>query len=92
MHLRFPDNSEELNAQVYKYIKVNCSVNKILGLCPGLAFTGRAGVRDVNKFFQTRVRGLSYFSDDVPGVFRDFSFGFWKDLIITVGKKRRVYM
>jgi hypothetical protein len=77
---------------VYKYIKVNYSVNNIWGLCPGLAFTGGAGVRDVNKFFQTRVWGLSYFSDDIPGVFRDFSFGFRKDLITTVGKKRRVYM
>jgi hypothetical protein len=67
-------------------------VNKVVGLCPGLAFTGGAGVRDVNKFFRTRVRGLSYFSEDVPGVFRDFSFGFRKNLIITVGEKRRVYM
>jgi hypothetical protein len=92
MHQWFPDNSKELNAQVYKYIKVNCSVNKILGLCPGIAFAGGAGVGDVNKFSRTRVRGLSYVSDNVPDVFRDFHFGFRVNLIITVGEKRRVYM
>jgi hypothetical protein len=76
----------------YKYIEVNCIVNKILGLCPGLAFAGGAGVRDVNKFSRTRVRGLSYVSDTVSGVFRDFHFGFRVNLIITVGERRRVYM
>jgi hypothetical protein len=76
----------------YIYIKVDCSVNKVVGLCPGLAFTDRAGVRDVKKFSRTRVRGLSYVSDDVPGVYRDFHFGFLENRIITVGEKRRVYM
>jgi hypothetical protein len=59
-----------------------------VGLCPGLAFTGGAGIRDVNKFFRTRVRGFSEFSDDIPGVFRDFYFGFRENLIITVVEKR----
>jgi hypothetical protein len=63
-----------------------------MGLCPGLAFTGGAGVRDVNKFFRTQVRGFSKFFDDVPGVFRDFYFGFRENLIVSVGEKRRVYM
>jgi hypothetical protein len=56
----------------YIYIKVNCSVNKVVGLCPGLAFTGGAGVRNVNNFFRTRVWGFDRFFDDVPGIFRDF--------------------
>jgi hypothetical protein len=59
---------------------------------PGLAFTGGAGVRSDNKFFRTRVRSLSYFPIDVPGVFRDFHFGFREKLIITVSEKHRVYM
>jgi hypothetical protein len=63
-----------------------------VGLCPGLAFTSGAEVRDVNNSFPTRVRGFSEFSDDVPGVFRDFYFGFWENLIVSVGEKRRIYM
>jgi hypothetical protein len=63
-----------------------------MGLCPGLAFTGGAGVRDVNNSFRTRVRGFSEFSDDVPGAFKDFYFGFRENLIVSVGEKRRIYM
>jgi hypothetical protein len=45
---------------MHKYIyNIDCSVNKVVGLCPGLAFTGEAGVRDVNKFFRTWVQGFS---------------------------------
>jgi hypothetical protein len=44
MQLRFPDNSYELNAQVYIYINVDFSVNKVAGLCSGLAFADGAGV------------------------------------------------
>jgi hypothetical protein len=47
-----------MHKYVYIY-NVDCSVNKVVGLCPGLAFTGEAGVRDVNKFFQTQVRGFN---------------------------------
>jgi hypothetical protein len=72
----------------YIYIKVDCSVNKIVGLCPGLAFTDGVEVRDVSKFVQTQVRGFSEFSNDVPGAFRDFYFGFRENLIISVGEKR----
>jgi hypothetical protein len=56
-----PGLASELNAQVYIYIyiKVDCSINKVVDLCPGLAFTGEAGDRDVNKFFQIWVRGFS---------------------------------
>jgi hypothetical protein len=43
----------------YTYINVDYSVNKIVGFCPGLAFTGEAGVRDVKKFFRTWVQGFS---------------------------------
>lgn len=65
---------------------------EILGYAPGLAFTGGTGVRNINNSFRTRVRGVSQLSNDVPGIFRDFRFGFRKDLIVTVGEKRRVYM
>jgi hypothetical protein len=49
-----------LNAQVDigRYINELQCYN-VVGLCPGLAFTGEAGVRDVNKLFRTRVRGFS---------------------------------
>jgi hypothetical protein len=77
---------------MYIYIKVNCSVSKVTVSCPGLAFTGGAGVRDVNNLFRTWVRGFSEFSKDVPGVFRDFYFGVRENLIVSVGEKRRVYM
>jgi hypothetical protein len=63
-----------------------------VGSYAGLAFTGEAGVIDVKKFFRTRVRGFSYISDDVSGVFRDFQFGFRENLIVSVGEKRRVYI
>jgi hypothetical protein len=43
----------------YIYINIDCSVNKVVGLCPGLAFTGGAGVRDVSIIiFRTFVRGF----------------------------------
>jgi hypothetical protein len=48
-----------MHKYIYIYIKVDGSVNKVVGLCPGLAFTGGTGVRDVNKFFLTQVRGFS---------------------------------
>jgi hypothetical protein len=59
MQVGFPDNSYELNAQVDIYINVDGSVNKVVGLRPGLAFTGGAGVRDVSIIiFRTLVWGF----------------------------------
>jgi hypothetical protein len=46
-----------MQKDIYKYI--NCSVRKIVGSCPGLAFTGGAGVRDVSIIiFRTLVWGF----------------------------------
>jgi hypothetical protein len=44
----------DINNDIYKLHCYN-----VVGLCPGLAFTGEAGVRDVNKFFRTRVQSFS---------------------------------
>jgi hypothetical protein len=71
----------------YVYINVDCSVNKVAGLCPGLAFVGGAGVRDVN-ISRTLVRGFSY----ILGVFRIISFWFRDQLVVSVSECSRIYM
>jgi hypothetical protein len=50
MQLEFPDNSKELNAQVYIYINVDCIVNKVAGLCLELAFLSHAEGRSIKVF------------------------------------------
>jgi hypothetical protein len=47
-----------MHKYIYIYIKVDCSVNKVMGLCPGLAFLSEAGGRSI-KVFQTLVRSFS---------------------------------
>jgi hypothetical protein len=71
---------------MHMYIyNVDCSVNKVAGLCPRLAFVGGAGVRDVN-ISRTLVRGFSYISDNVPRVFRIISFWFGDQLVVSVSE------
>jgi hypothetical protein len=49
--------------------------NKNSRLCPGLAFTGEAGVNQVNNV-RTLVRAFREFPDEVLGIFRISSFWF----------------
>jgi hypothetical protein len=80
-----------MQKDIYKYI--NCSIRKIVGSCPWLAFAGGVGVRDVNiRIFRTGVRGFSYISDNVPRVFRIISFWFRDQLVVSVSECSRIYM
>jgi hypothetical protein len=78
-----------MQKDIYKYI--NCSVRKIVGSCPGLAFAGGAGVSKV-KIFRTWVLAFGESCNNVHMVFRNILCRFLGDLIGIVCESSRIYM
>jgi hypothetical protein len=73
MQLGFQAIPKNLMHRIRNRYRLQC--NKNSRLCPRLAFTGEAGVSQVNNV-RTLVRAFREFPDEVLGIFRITSFWF----------------